>query len=171
MTDERPDLIHKAKAPRVVRFMVITVSDTRTPETDESGQRIERMLTEAGHQRTLYRVVKDEPYQVEQAVQEGAESAEVDVIVLNGGTGMSTRDGTFETVSSLLEKHMPGFGELFRMLSYEQVGSAAMLSRACAGLYRGKGVFAIPGSPKAAELALTKLIIPEAGHLLFEARR
>jgi molybdenum cofactor biosynthesis protein B len=171
VSDPRPDLAHKAAAPKKARFMVVTVSDSRTPETDDSGRIIERLVREAGHARTLYRLVKDDPEQVAEAIRVGGASDEVDVIVLNGGTGMSSRDGTFETVSAMLEKPMPGFGELFRMLSWEQVGSAAMLSRATAGLYRGKAVFSIPGSPKAAQLAMSRLILPEAGHLLFEARR
>lgn len=171
MSDVRPDLAHKAAAPRRVGFMVITVSDTRTPQTDTSGDIIRRLVAEAGHDAVLSRIVKDEPALVQEAVREGASRADVAVIVLSGGTGLSMRDGTFEAVSSLLEKSMPGFGELFRVLSFEQVGAAAMLSRATAGLYRGRAVFAIPGSPKAAELALSRLILPEAGHLVFEAHR
>lgn len=170
-SDIRPDLAHKTAAPRTARFMVITVSDTRTQDTDDSGKIIHRLVGEAGHSITRYCVIKDDPDLVFAAVQQGAENAEVDIIVLNGGTGIASRDGTFEVVSRLLEKPLPGFGELFRMLSWQQVGAAAMLSRATAGLYRGKGVFSIPGSPKAAELAMSQLILPEAGHLLFEAHR
>lgn len=171
MSEARSDLAHKAAAPRRVGFMVITVSDTRTPETDRSGDIIRRLVAEAGHEAVLSRIVKDEPRLVEEAVREGAGRDDVGVIILSGGTGLSTRDGTFEAVSSLLEKPMPGFGEIFRVLSFEQVGAAAMLSRATAGLFRGRAVFAIPGSPKAAELALSRLILPEAGHLVFEAHR
>lgn len=171
MTGTRSDLAHKSAAPRRVGFMVVTVSDTRTPETDTSGDLIRRLLAEAGQAVVLSRIVKDEPWLVEEAVQEGVGNDAVDVIILSGGTGLSARDGTFEAISALLEKPMPGFGELFRMLSFEQVGAAAMLSRATAGLYRGRALFSIPGSPKAAELALSRLIIPEAGHLMFEARR
>lgn len=167
----RSDLAHKAAAPKQVGFMIVTVSDTRTPENDDSGKIIRRQVEDAGHRVALYRVVKDEPYLVEGAIQEGVAEPAVDIMVLNGGTGMSSRDGTFEQVSTLIEKPMPGFGELFRMLSWQQVGSAAMLSRAVAGLYAGKMIFSIPGSPKAAELAMSLLIIPEAGHLMFEARR
>jgi len=167
----RPDLQHKAAAPDKIKFMVITVSDTRTPETDDSGKIIHKLVQEAGHSVTAYCVVKDESYLVDDAIQEGTVNHEVDIIVLNGGTGVSSRDGTFETVVTMIEKPLPGFGELFRMLSWEQVGPAAMLTRATAGLYRGKVIFSIPGSPSAATLAMSKLILPEAGHILFESRR
>ena len=171
MSEVRSDLAHKAAAPRRVGFMVITVSDTRTAETDTSGDVIRRLVSEGGHDVVSSRIVRDEPRQVEEALRDGAARDDIQVIVLSGGTGLSSRDGTFEAVSAMLDKPMPGFGEIFRMLSFEQVGAAAMLSRAIAGLYRGRAVFAIPGSPKAAELALSRLILPEAGHLVFEARR
>jgi molybdenum cofactor biosynthesis protein B len=163
---------HKSHAPKVARFMIVTVSDSRTPETDDSGKRMRQMIEETGqHKTTAYQVVKDEPAQVQAAIHDGVANAEVDIIVLNGGTGISSRDGTYEAVSAMLEKKLDGFGELFRMLSWEQVGSAAMLSRAVGGLVGGKVVFSLPGSPKAVELAMRALILPEAGHLLFESRR
>jgi len=167
----RTDLQHKSHAPRTVSFMVITVSDSRTADTDTSGQLIGRLLLEAGHRVARYALAKDEAAQVEAAILEGLDDADVQILVLNGGTGMSIRDGTFEVVSRLLEKRIDGFGELFRMLSWDQVGSAAMMSRAVAGTCRGKAIFSIPGSPRAAELALKSLIIPEAGHLVFEVHR
>lgn len=171
MTQDRPDLLHKSHAPKQVRFMLITVSDSRTPETDTSGQLMRRLAEEAGHAVTGSAVVPDDPPRVEETVLAAVARGDVDVVVLNGGTGMSSRDGTYEVVSRLLDKRMDGFGELFRMLSWQQVGSAAMLSRAVGGICRGKAVFSVPGSPKAGDLAMRSLILPEAGHLVFETRR
>lgn len=170
-TKERPDLQHKAHAPRSVTFMVITVSDSRGPDNDRSGDVIHRLVAEAGHDVALYRVVKDDADAVERAVVEGLEHEAVQIVVLNGGTGVSRRDGTCEVVARMLDKRIDGFGEIFRALSYQQVGSAAMLSRAVGGICRGKAVFSMPGSPKAVELAMQSLILPEAGHLIFETRR
>jgi len=163
---------HKALSPKQVGCMVITVSDTRTEETDKSGKLMTELLQEAGHLRIRYQIVKDEPAQVIAAVETGIQDPQVQVILLNGGTGISPRDNTFEAVSGLLEKEMPGFGELFRMLSYtEDIGSAAMLSRAVAGTRQGKMIFSTPGSTGAVRLAMTKLIVPELGHVVRELNR
>lgn len=163
---------HKAQAPKQVTCMVITVSDTRTAETDKSGGLMKQLLEEAGHAVGLYRIVRDEPAEVIAAVEEGLADSNVQVILLNGGTGISPRDNTFEAVSGLLDKELPGFGELFRMLSYtEDIGSAALLSRAVAGICRNKAVFSTPGSTGAVRLAMTKLIVPELGHVVRELNK
>jgi molybdenum cofactor biosynthesis protein B len=153
-----------------VRIFVITCSDTRTLETDESGQLAERLITAAGHGVAGRVVVRDEPTLIEGALR-NALAAGAEAVVLNGGTGLSRRDRTFDALEKLLTKRIDGFGELFRMLSYEQVGAAAMLSRATAGLFEGKPVFSVPGSPAAVQLALEKLILPEIGHVVREAAR
>ena len=153
-----------------VPIAIVTVSDTRTPETDESGQLIRTLAAEAGHTVVDYRIVKDEPDQVLAALQEFA-AGEARLIIFNGGTGIGRRDRTFDVISKALEKTLPGFGEVFRMLSYQEVGAAAMLSRATAGVYQGKIVFSTPGSPNAVRLALTQLILPEAQHLAWELVR
>ncbi len=142
----------------------MTVSDTRTEADDTSGQRIQALLTAGGHRIGLYRIVKDEPDQITAAL--AAAPAAVEVIICNGGTGLARRDTTFEAITGLLDKEIPGFGELFRMLSYEQIGAAAMLSRATAGVAGSRVVFALPGSTAAVELAVTRLILPEIGHLV-----
>ncbi|MFD2370283.1 molybdenum cofactor biosynthesis protein B [Brevibacillus sp. GCM10020057] len=163
---------HKALSPKRVTCMVITVSDTRTEETDKSGQLMKQLLEEAGHATALYEIVRDEPAEVVAAIEKGIGHEEVQVILLNGGTGISPRDNTFEAVSGLLDKEIPGFGELFRMLSYtEDIGSAAMLSRAVAGCYKGKAIFSTPGSTGAVRLAMSKLIVPELSHVVRELNR
>ncbi|WP_134684685.1 MogA/MoaB family molybdenum cofactor biosynthesis protein [Brevibacillus migulae] len=163
---------HKAQAPVMVTCMVITVSDTRTEETDKSGQTMKQHLTEAGHRTVLYEIVRDEPAEITAAIERGIQHPDVQVILLNGGTGISKRDTTYEAVKALLEKEMPGFGEIFRMLSYtEDIGSAAILSRAIAGVYQGKAIFSTPGSTGAVKLAMTKLIIPELGHVVRELHK
>lgn len=158
------------EGPKSLPCGVITVSDTRTPETDVSGQQIVDQLVSAGHSIAKYTIVKDESEQIVQLI-EAFIAADCAVIILNGGTGIAKRDSTFEAVDSLLEKRLPGFGELFRMLSYEEIGPAAMLSRATAGTYRGALLFSLPGSPHAVDLALTKLIVPELSHLVWETVR
>jgi len=162
---------HKQHAPRSVRVYVITVSDTRTEQSDTSGQAAKEMIAAAGHQVAGYKILKDEPAEVAALVRAIAEQDSADVVVTSGGTGISRRDATYEAVAGLLDKRLDGFGELFRMLSYEEIGSAAMMSRAVAGLHRGVAVFATPGSTAAVRLALAKLILPELGHLSFEAHR
>ena len=142
----------------------MTVSDTRTEADDTSGGRIRALLEENGHRVAFYRIVKDEPAQIARLLKDIP--ASVRAVVFNGGTGLARRDTTYEALAGLLEKEISGFGELFRMLSFEQIGSAAMLSRATAGVIGGKIVFSVPGSTKAVELAMTKLILPELGHIV-----
>jgi len=146
---------------------VVTVSDTRTPETDTNGQYLQKALADNGHTVSLYTIVPDEPEQVLMAL-DAALDAGGRVILFNGGTGIAARDTTFEALSGRIARPLPGFGELFRMLSYEQVGSAAMLSRATAGVLGRSILFAMPGSHKAVQLAWEKLIAPELGHLIGE---
>lgn len=162
---------HRAAAPASVRVYVLTVSDTRTPATDTSGAAIAALLEEAGHVVVSRDIVRDEPPDVRAKVAAQLDRADVQAIITTGGTGISARDSSFETLSALLEKRLDGFGELFRMLSYQEIGPAAMLSRACAGLARRKIVISLPGSEHAVRLAMTKLVLPELGHLVREANR
>ena len=162
---------HKRHAPRVVGCFVLTISDSKTPETDVSGRLIRKLLEEGGHEVIGSKIVKDEPSQVEAVISEGCADQRVQAIVMTGGTGITSRDSTFEAVEAMLEKRLPGFGELFRMLSYQEIGPAAMLSRAQSGVVRGRLVFSLPGSPNACRLALERLIIPELGHLASEVSR
>lgn len=162
---------HKAQAPREVRCYVVTISDTRTDETDTGGRAIVERLQAAGHQVAGRTIVRDDPELVRGTIERQLANPGVQVIITTGGTGITSRDSTFEAVSGLLDKRLDGFGELFRMLSYEQIGSAAMLSRACAGLAAGRIVVALPGSEAAVRLAMDKLLIPELGHLVREANR
>jgi molybdenum cofactor biosynthesis protein B len=150
---------------------LVTVSDTRTPETDENGHYLRAAFEAGGHVVGGYAIIKDEPEQVARVLDEMTAIAGMQVVIFNGGTGIAPRDTTFDVLSRKLEKTLPGFGELFRMLSYEQVGAAAMLSRATAGTYRGKVIISTPGSPKAVRLALEKLILPELNHLAWEIAR
>jgi molybdenum cofactor biosynthesis protein B len=158
----------KAKGP--VPVALITVSDSRTPETDTNMQFLREQLEKSGHEMAAYRLIKDEPEAVERTLEEVAAGA-ARVLLWNGGTGISPRDTTYDVLSRLLEKTLPGFGELFRVLSYGQVGAAAMLSRAVAGVYRGRVVISMPGSPAAVRLAWEKLIEPELEHLAWEVAR
>jgi molybdenum cofactor biosynthesis protein B len=163
---------HRATAGQTpVRCYVLTISDTRTEDTDTGGAAAIELLTAAGHTIAGRRIVKDEPTEVAALVKLQAASAGVDAIITTGGTGITKRDSTFEAIDGLLEKRLSGFGELFRMLSFHEIGAAAMLSRACAGTCRGKIVIALPGSPSAVRLALSRLIVPELGHLVAETRR
>jgi molybdenum cofactor biosynthesis protein B len=162
---------HRAAAEErgPVSVGVITVSDSRTKETDTNGAWLHERIAAAGAIVSGYHVVRDEPDEIRAAVDELVQGAQV--VVVNGGTGVSKRDTTYDTLARLLEKTLPGFGELFRMLSWEQVGSAAMLSRATAGTYRGSVVVSVPGSPKAVALAWEKLLEPELAHLAWEVGR
>lgn len=153
-----------------IAIALVTVSDSRTPETDVNADYLRDQITADGHAVVGYRVVRDEPQQVLEALDAFAEGP-AQIILFNGGTGISTRDRTYDALSGKLEKLLPGFGELFRMLSYDQVGSAAMLSRATAGIYRRTIVFSMPGSPAAVRLAWEKLIAPELKHLAWELAR
>jgi molybdenum cofactor biosynthesis protein B len=161
---------HKAESQGSVPIAIVTVSDTRTLETDTNAQIIRTLAEAAGHRIVGHRIVKDEPVQVENALEEFTQT-EARLIIFNGGTGISQRDRTYDVISRKLEKTLPGFGEIFRMLSYDQVGAAAMLSRATAGVYRNKVIFSTPGSPDAVRLAVEKLILPEIQHLAWELIR
>jgi len=154
---------HHAHDRPAVICAVITVSDTRTPETDSSGQTIRELLHDSGHRVEHYQILKDEPQQIVTAIQ--ALPVAVEVVIVNGGTGLAKRDTTYEALQRLLDKEISGFGELFRMLSYEQIGAAAMLSRATAGVAGNRVVFSLPGSARAVELAMTKLIVPQLAHV------
>jgi molybdenum cofactor biosynthesis protein B len=164
-------LDHKQHAPKQVRVFVLTVSDSRTEATDTSGRAARELIEAAGHVVAGYRVLKDEPAAVAALIRQIADQRGADVVVTSGGTGITARDSTYEAVTSLLDKRLDGFGELFRMLSWAEIGAAAMMSRAVGGLHRGVAVFATPGSTAAVKLALEKLIIPELGPLVFEAHR
>lgn len=153
-----------------VSLAVITVSDSRTPETDTNAHYLRGEIERLGHRLVAYHLVKDEAEQIGPLLGQLA-NGEAQVLLFNGGTGISPRDTTYDVLSRSLEKTLPGFGELFRMLSYEQVGGAAMLSRATAGTYRGKVVISTPGSPAAVKLAWEKLILPELQHLAWEITR
>lgn len=157
---------HRAAAPRVARCFVLTVSDTRTPDTDSSGRAIRELLGAAGHEIAGYQIVGDEPAAVAAVVRAQINDEGTQAVITTGGTGVSSRDGTFEAIDTLFEKRLDGFGELFRMLSYQEIGAAAMLTRATAGTVQRKVVFVLPGSEHAVRLALTKLVIPELGHVL-----
>lgn len=161
---------HRRDAPAAVTVHVITVSDTRTPETDKSGAAIAAMLEQRGHVVHGRTILRDEPAHVCAKVLDLA-AAGIDAVITTGGTGITARDGTFEAVDGLLTKRLPGFGEIFRMISYQQVGAAAMLSRATAGLVDRTVVIALPGSESAVRLAMDELVVPELGHLVREARR
>lgn len=164
--------IHKKDAPKSIRCKVVTVSDTRDEDTDKSGKLIRELLQENGHETVAYEIVKDERNVIREAIVSGCERNDVDAVLVNGGTGIARRDVTYEVVEQLLEKEMPGFGELFRMLSYtEDIGSAAMLSRTIAGTAQGTAVFSMPGSSGAVKLGMNKLILPELGHVMAELRK
>lgn len=163
-----PHLEHKEQAPLHVACLILTCSDTRTPETDRSGQLIRQLLQERGHKIIGLHIVKDEPKDIQQQLRHAIQDPTVQAIIINGGTGLSKRDSTFEAIEGMLEKHVDGFGEIFRHLSYLEIGSPAMLSRATAGLIQGKIVFSTPGSQNAVRLAMEKLILPELGHIIRE---
>lgn len=164
-------LEHKARAPRSVGCFVLTISDSKTPETDTSGALIRELLEKAGHVVVGAAIVKDEPSEVQSIIRSQSADPRVQAVIMTGGTGITSRDATFEAVEALLDKRLTGFGELFRLLSYQEIGSAAMLSRAQAGVSEGRIIFSLPGSPNACRLALQKLIIPELGHLVREVSR
>jgi molybdenum cofactor biosynthesis protein B len=166
-----PAAQHRAQAPRAVRCVVCTISDSKTPETDTSGRLLEELLRGAGHEVVAYRLVRDEPSQVHAVIHEACLNPSVQAVIFTGGTGITSRDRTFEAIDAVLEKRLPGFGELFRMLSYQDIGPAAMLSRAQAGVRAGRLVFSLPGSPAACRLALERLVLPELGHLVREVNR
>ena len=162
---------HKSHAPTSVSCFVLTVSDTRTEANDTGGQAIRELLQSGGHTVTGHAIVRDDPDAVTSTVTGRLADARTQVIVTTGGTGITSRDGTFEAIDRLFDKRLTGFGELFRMLSYEQIGPAAMMSRAIAGTAQGKAIFVLPGSPDAVRLAMTKLILPELGHVVQQLSR
>lgn len=161
---------HKTSAGKPsIKCAVITVSDTRTPENDKSGSIIKDKLVSAGHAISYYNIVPDEPVLIESEIVSASNNSQV--VIFTGGTGISARDTTFEVISRTLEKTLPGFGEIFRMLSYEDIGSGAILSRATAGVYSDTIIFSIPGSSGAVTLAMDALIVPELAHLVWEILR
>jgi molybdenum cofactor biosynthesis protein B len=162
---------HKARAPLSVACYVLTVSDSRTPDTDTSGNAIRELLEGAGHAVSGHAIVKDEPTLVSARVREQLADPDTRVIITTGGTGITSRDDTFEAIDGLLEKRLDGFGELFRMLSYQEIGASAMMSRATAGTVARKAIFVLPGSPHAVRLAMTRLILPELSHVVQQLER
>jgi molybdopterin adenylyltransferase len=163
---------HKKEAPQSVKCKVITISDTRTVDTDKSGKLMVQLLQEAGHEVVDYEIVKDEKAAIREAILAGCANRNIDAVLTNGGTGIAKRDVTIETVKEIIEKEIVGFGELFRMLSYtEDIGSAAILSRAIAGVANDTAIFSTPGSTGAVKLAMTKLILPELAHIIREIRK
>lgn len=160
----------QAEGPGPIPCGILTISDTRTPTTDTSGAAIRTALTQAGHAVVRYAVVRDEPDEIVGLVRDYAAGG-CKLLITNGGTGIARRDSTIEALDALLEKRLPGFGELFRMLSYHDIGPAAMLSRATAGVYAGTLIFCLPGSTPAVTLAMEKLIIPQVDHLVWETLR
>lgn len=158
-------LEHKAQAPISVSCSVLTVSDSRTPETDTSGRTIRQLLENASHVIIGHAIVRDEPKEVASYVRAQVADASTQVVITTGGTGITARDGTFDAVDAMLEKRLGGFGELFRMLSFHEIGAAAMLSRATAGTVERTAIFVLPGSEPAVRLAMNRLILPELGHL------
>lgn len=162
---------HREQARRSVTCAVVTVSDTRTEVTDTSGHAMQELLRAAGHAIGHYGIVKDEPDQIRALLADLARKNQVQAVLFNGGTGISRRDTTYDTLSGMLEKRLDGFGELFRMLSFQEIGAAAMLSRAVAGTYKDLIVFSTPGSSGAVRLAMEKLILPELAHVVWEIWR
>lgn len=162
---------HKAQGTQSIRCAVITVSDTRTIETDTGGQGVVLRLTAAGHVVVRRAIIPDEPARMRPLLEEFSRQDDLDAILMTGGTGITSRDQTFETVAALLDKQLPGYGEVFRMLSYQEIGPAAILSRALGGLIGRKVLLTMPGSPAAVRLAMEKIIVPELPHLVREARR
>ncbi|MEK7341212.1 MAG: molybdenum cofactor biosynthesis protein B [Candidatus Binatota bacterium] len=157
---------HKEKGKKSLGCFVVTVSDSRDETTDQSGQLIKELLAEKGQRLAGYRIVKDEPTQIEALLLETIGRKDVDAVIVNGGTGIAPRDGTYEVVNRLLEKRLDGFGEIFRFLSYQDIGSAAIMSRAVAGSSKGKVLISLPGSKGAVDLAMRRLVLPELGHMV-----
>lgn len=157
---------HPDTAALAIHCAVITVSDTRTVETDRSGQLIQQLLHDAGHHVIAYAIVRDEPAQIQVALQQLSQQVDLAAVIVNGGTGIAPRDTTYDAIATLLEKTLPGFGELFRWLSYQEIGSRAIASRAIAGVFGSKLVFSVPGSTGAVTLAMRSLILPELRHLV-----
>ena len=164
-------LEHKQQSPQSVNCAILVISDTRTEKTDESGQLLKQKLSENGHHLISYALLKNDADAIRKKLDELLGDAGVQVIIASGGTGLSHRDLTIETVSPMLEKKLDGFGELFRSLSYQEIGTSGILSRALAGVVRSKVILCLPGSLGATKLALDKIILPEIGHMVREATR
>ena len=162
---------HRKASPERIRVAVLTISDTRTAETDTGGNIIIDSMQKAGHEVVYREIVKDDAPQIKKSLERLLADAGVDAIVTTGGTGISARDTTYEVVIRMLDRQLDGFGELFRMLSYEEVGAAAILSRAVAGAAGSKFVACLPGSTNAVRLAMEKLLVPEIPHVVFELRK
>ena len=162
---------HRESAPEKVRVAVLTVSDTRTPETDTGGDAVQGALEGAGHAVVDRTIVRDDAARIRTALVNALARADVDAVVTSGGTGISARDTTYEVVDRMIEKRLDGFGEIFRMLSYEEIGAAAIMSRAVAGAVGTKLVASLPGSRNAVRLAMEKLLVPEIAHVVFELRK
>jgi molybdenum cofactor biosynthesis protein B len=162
---------HRQAAETSLRVAVLTVSDTRTLDTDKGGALVIELLAGAGHEVADREIVPDEPMLVQAMLEQWVADDAIDAVLITGGTGISARDNTFETVALMLTRLLPGYGELFRMLSYQEIGAAAMLSRAVGGLCDQTIVLTMPGSTAAVRLAMEKLIVPELGHLVHEARK
>lgn len=161
---------HREESPTAIRFAVITISDTRSVRSDRGGDFLVAVIMEAGHRVASRTLVRDEASKIEGAVREAVGREDVDLVLTTGGTGISPRDVTAPTLEKMFESSIPGFGELFRWLSFREIGSATLLSRATAGLVQGKVVLALPGSPKALEVAMREIVLPEAGHLVSQSR-
>jgi molybdenum cofactor biosynthesis protein B len=162
---------HKESAPETIRVAILTISDTRTPETDTGGDVAEKLLEGAGQEVVERRIVRDEVSGIRNNLIDLLARSDVDAVVTTGGTGISARDTTYEVVERMVEKRLDGFGEIFRMLSYEEIGSAAIMSRALAGSVGTKFVASLPGSRNAVRLAVEKLLVPELSHVVFELRK
>ena len=171
MSQAKPHQQHKELAPVAINCAVVTVSDTRTPETDYGGRTIAYTLVDAGHHVVRRWIVRDEPIEITSALAEAFQDPQIDAIIFTGGTGIAKRDSTFEVVAGHLEKRIDGFGELFRYLSYKEIGPAAMLSRAVAGVAKGKIVVSLPGAQDACDLAMKKLLLPELAHMVQQVRK
>lgn len=171
MSHAKPHEEHRQLAPRIVQCAVVTVSDTRTPETDYGGRTVAYTLVDAGHRVVRRWIVRDEPAEIQDALVEAIADGEIEAVIFTGGTGIAKRDVTYEVVKAALEKTIDGFGEIFRYLSYKEIGPSAMLSRAIAGVAGGKLVVSLPGSMDACHLAMQKLLIPEIGHVVQQLRK
>ncbi|MFQ4145027.1 molybdenum cofactor biosynthesis protein B [Chlorogloeopsis sp. ULAP02] len=157
---------HPNQAIITVACAIVTISDTRSKENDKSGQLIQQLLSDASHTIGAYTIIKDEPAQIQEQLEVLGKNSNLDTVIFNGGTGIAPRDTTYDAIEKLLEKTLPGFGELFRFLSYQEIGSRAIASRAVAGVYQSKLIFSLPGSSNAVRLAMEKLILPELTHLV-----
>jgi molybdopterin adenylyltransferase len=162
---------HRESAPETVRVAIVTISDTRTRETDTGGDVAEDLLRDAGQEVVARRIVRDEVVGIRNNLVDLLASPDVDAVLTTGGTGISARDTTYEVVERMIEKHLEGFGEIFRMLSYEEIGAAAIMSRALAGSVGAKFIASLPGSRNAVRLAVEKLLVPELAHIVFELRK